>query len=111
MTFDVYDRSLSLIRSLVPLLELLASTDPKLADQVRRAAQNVALNCQEANRRHGKDRRNRFRWCLAEAAEVTGGLEIAVAFGYLSHAQCTEALELADRVRAMSYRLCTTKRE
>ena len=42
---------------------------------------------------------------------VTGGLEIAVAFGYLSHAQCANALELADRVRAMSYRLCTTKRE
>ncbi len=111
MTFDVCDRSLSLIRSLVPLLELLAAIDPKLADQVRRAAQNVALNCQEANRRHGKDRRNRFRWCLAEAAEVTGGLEIAIAFGYLSFAQCAEALDLADRVRAMSYRLCTTKRE
>ena len=105
MTFDAYDRSLSLIRALVPLLDRLVTIDPKLADQIRRAAQNVALNCQEANRRRGKDRRNRFLWCLAEAAETTGGLEIAIAFGYLTQAQCTEALELADRVRAMMWRL------
>ena len=110
MTFDAYTCSLSLIRALVPLLELLSTVDPKLADQLRRAAQNVALNCQEANRRSGKDRRNRFRWCLAEAAEVTGALEIAIAFGYLGDAQCRDALELADRMRAMSYRLCTPRR-
>jgi four helix bundle protein len=105
MTFDAYDRSLSLIRQLVPLLERLVTIDPKLADQLRRAAQNVALNCQEANRRRGRDRRNRFLWCLAEAAEVTGALEVAIAFGYLSAAQCVEALVTADRVRAMMYRL------
>ncbi len=105
MTFDAYDRSLSLIRSIVPLLERLLTIDPKLADQLRRAAQNVALNCAEAKRRRGKDRRNRFLWCLAEASEVTGALEIAMAFGYLSFEQCADALELADRVRAMMYRL------
>ena len=105
MTFDAYDRSLSLIRNVVPLLERLVTIDPKLADQLRRAAQNVALYCQEANRRRGKDRRNRFLWCLAEAAEVTGALEIAIAFGYLSVAQCADPLATADRVRAMMYRL------
>ena len=45
MTFDAYDRSLSLIRALVPLLDRLVTIDPKLADQIRRAAKNVALNC------------------------------------------------------------------
>ncbi len=110
-TFDLYNASLSLIRAVVPLLELLQAVDPKLADQLRRAAQAVALNCQEANRRKGKDRRNRFRWCLAEAAETSAALEIAMAFGYLGFTQCEAALELADRVRAMSYRLCTPRNE
>jgi len=34
MTFDAYD--LSLIRSLVPLLDRLGTIDPKPADQLRR---------------------------------------------------------------------------
>ena len=87
--------------SIVPLLDRLVRIDSKLAEQLPRAAQNVALDCQEANRRRGKDRRNRFLWCLAEAAEVTGALEIAIAFGYFDFAQCSDSLELADRVRAM----------
>jgi len=49
VTFDVYDCSLSLIRSLVPLLERLAGLDAKLADQLRRAAQSITLNVAEAN--------------------------------------------------------------
>jgi hypothetical protein len=40
---------------------------------------------------------------------TNSALEIAMAFSYLGDEQCREALELADRVRAMSYRLCTPK--
>jgi four helix bundle protein len=47
MPFDAYDCSLSLIRSLVPLLERVSSRDAKHADQMRRAAQSVALNVAE----------------------------------------------------------------
>ena len=105
MTFHVYDCSLSLIRSLVPLLERLSSRDPKLADQLRRAAQSIALNVAEANQRLGRDRRNRFRIALGSAAEVASCLDVAVAFSYLGERDHAEAYKLVDRVRAMTYRL------
>ena len=105
MAFDAYDRSISLLCALVPLLERLKATDPKLEDQARRAATSVALNLQEANRRTGRDRRNRFRISLGSAAEVGAALDVAVAFGYLDEVAVAAARELIDRVRAMTYRL------
>jgi four helix bundle protein len=105
MAFDIHDRSISLIRSLLPVLTRLSASDSELEAQIRRAARNVALNIAEANRRKGRDRANRFRWVLAEAAEVSSGLEIAMAFGYITTDDVAESLELADRVRAMAYRL------
>ena len=105
MTFDAYDRSLSLLRTLRPLLERLGATDPKLADQLRRAAQSTTLNIAEGNRRSGRDRRNRFRISLGSADEVAAALDVAMALGYLDELAIAPALELVDRVRAMTYRL------
>jgi len=105
VAFDVYDCSLSLIRTLVPLLQRLVACDAKLADQLRRAAQSVALNIAEANRRTGKDRRNRFRIALGSAAEVASCVDVAVALGYSGEADHADAYALVDRVRAMTYRL------
>ena len=102
MAFDAYDVSISLIRSLAPLLPRL---DGKLADQARRALSSVALNIQEANRRTGRDRRNRFRISLGSAAEVGAAIDVAVAFGYLADHEVAAPRELLDRVRAMTYRL------
>jgi four helix bundle protein len=106
MTFDAYDHSLSLLRTLRPLLEKLGAIDPKLADQLRRAAQSTTLNIAEANRRSGRDRRNRFRISLGSADEVAAALDVAMALGYLDELATAPALELVDRVRAMTYRLC-----
>ena len=86
MAFDVYDCSLSLLRTLVPLLERLATQDAKLADQLRRAAQSVALNIAEANQRTGRDRRNRFRIALGSLRELGAALDVAAAFGWLPDA-------------------------
>src|SRR5258706_14105367 len=55
MAFDAYDRSLDLIRA-VPLAKL-ATCDPDLTRQLRRALQSVTQNIAEANRRAGKDRK------------------------------------------------------
>jgi four helix bundle protein len=107
LSFDVYDRSLDLIRTLSPLLRSLSATDSSLADQLRRAAQSVTLNISEANRRTLRDRRNRFRIALGSAAEVAACLDVAVALEYLDAGTVAPALELVDRVRAMSYRLST----
>ncbi len=105
MSFDAYDRSLDLLRTLAPLMRRLGGADTKLTDQMRRAAQSVALNVSEANRRKGADRTNRFRIALGSAAEVAACLDVAVALGYLDASGCDDALALVDRIRAMTYRL------
>jgi four helix bundle protein len=107
MTFDAYDRSVELLRTLAPLLRTLAATDAKLADQLRRAAQSVPLNIAEANRRVMRDRRNRFRIALGSAAEVAACLDVALALGYVDDVAAAGAYALVDRVRAMTYRLAT----
>jgi four helix bundle protein len=105
MAFDAYDRSLDLLRALVPLLKRLDGIDPKLADQLRRAATSASLNISEGNRRSGKDRRNRFRCALGSTAESASCLEVAVALGYFDDVAIAPTLELIDRIRAMTYRL------
>jgi four helix bundle protein len=105
MAFDAYDRSLDLLRALVPLLKRLDSIDPKLADQLRRASQSATLNISEGNRRTGRDRRNRFRCALGSAAESASCLEVAVALGYVDDATISPVLALIDRIRAMTYRM------
>src|SRR5438094_8776803 len=105
MSFDLYNRSLDLLRTLAPLAKRLDGVDPELAKRMRRSARNVHLNIAEANRRVGLDRANRFRWVLAEAAEVTGALDVGVVLEHFAAGEVAEALELADRVRAMAYRL------
>ena len=107
VTFDAYARSLQLLASLVPVVAKLRTQDPDLVKQLRRAAQSVQLNIAEANGRVGKDRRHLFRVAYASAAEVAAALEGAVAFGELEAALVAPALELVDRVRAMTYRLAT----
>ena len=105
MAFDAYDRSLDLLRCTAVVIKKLVTLDPDLARQLRRAVQSVPQNVAEANRRVGKDRPHLFRVALGSAAEVTGCLESAVAFEYLTRDEIAEALALADRVRAMVYRL------
>ena len=105
MAFDAYDRSLSLLRTLAPLIHRLSGIDPKLADQLRRAAQSTTLNIAEGNQRAAKDRRNRFRCALGSAAEVASCLDVALALDYVDAPAIAEALALVDRVRAMTYRL------
>jgi four helix bundle protein len=105
MPFDCYTRSLDLLRTLAPLLARLESHDPDLAKQMRRAATSTTLNIAEGNRRRGKDRRNRFTISLGSADEVGAALEAACALGYLEPATTAQALELVDRIRAMTWRL------
>ena len=105
MSFDAYDRSVDLLRTLAPLIAGVAASDTSLADQLRRAAQSVPLNVAEANRRNGRDRANRFRIALGSAAEVSACLDVAMALGYLDEARVAGALALIDRVRAMTFRL------
>jgi four helix bundle protein len=103
MTFDAYDRSLDLMRA-APISQI-AAHDPDLTKQLRRALASVTLNIAEASRRVGKDRKHLFRIALGSAAEAAGCLDVAVALAYVTRDEVAAALALADRVRAMTYRL------
>jgi four helix bundle protein len=105
MAFDAYDRSLDLLRALAALLKKLATRDPDLTKQLSRASHSVTLNIAEANRRTGKDRKHLFKVALGSAAEVGGCLDVALALEYVTEDDVAPAAELADRVRAMTYRL------
>jgi four helix bundle protein len=105
MSFVALDLSLELVRTLAPLCTRLAQHDPKLVDQLRRAATSVALNLAEGAGRAGRDRKHLARVAYASAAEVAAALQVAVAWGYLGSADVVGALAQVDRVRAVTFGL------
>ena len=48
MAFQVEELSIQLIDALVPLMPRIKQRDKDLADQLRRAASSIGLNCAEA---------------------------------------------------------------
>ena len=105
MAFHVYDASIQLLHALRPIIKRVAAHEADLAKQLRRAASSTVQNICEANKRVNRDRANRFRVAGGEASEIKGSLETAVAFEYVEAADIADALVLADRICAMTYRL------
>jgi len=76
-----------------PLVEAVQRKDKDLASQLRRAISSIALNAAEA---HGNARGNtrvRFESALGSLYEARTGIELAIAWGYLSQAAAREALQ------------------
>ncbi len=105
MAFQAYNVTIELIHALRPVLKRIEARETDLARQLRRAASSTLQNICEANKRVNRDRANRFRIAGGEAAEVKGSLEVAVAFEYVERCEVVAALELADRICAMTFRL------
>ncbi|MEW6742903.1 MAG: four helix bundle protein [Planctomycetota bacterium] len=105
MPFQVLDLSLAVIRHLSRPLERVRRSDPKLYDQIRRAASSVALNLSEGRHRQGKDRQHLFRVAAGSASELRTALQVAQAWGELDLNAVRVALVLLDRVAAMLWRL------
>ncbi len=101
MSFRAQDSSFELARSLSDLLRRLGRQDRDLAQQIRRAANSIALNLAEGNGRVGKDRLHCFRIARGSALEVQAGLRLAVAWGYVADAKVSRPLSLVDDVLAM----------
>ena len=105
MSFVALDLSLELVRTLAPLCARLARHDPKLVDQLRRAATSIANNVAEGAGRVGRDRRHLARVAYASAAEVAASLQVAVAWGYVTDSDIALALAKVDRVRTLTWGL------
>ena len=103
--FEAGNVALQFITNLRPLIDAVAERDPDLASQLSRAACSAALNTAEGSRRSGRDSKARYRLASAECAEAGTAVQIAEAWGWIDPAAAAPALALADRLRAMLWRL------
>jgi four helix bundle protein len=83
----------------------LRRKDPKLYDQIRRAASSVALNLAEGSRRQGADRCHLWRIAAGSAAEVQAALRVAVAWGDVRASEVEDALRKLDRLLGLLWGL------
>jgi len=105
MPFDAYDFTIELVALLRPLVAKVARHDGDLANQVRSAATSAPLNLAEGRRRVGRDRLHFWRIAAGSIAEVRAALEVAIAWGYLDGAETEQAVELCDRLGAITWSL------
>ena len=105
MEFIALETSLQLIRVLRQAISPLRYRDPKLQDQIRRAASSISLNLAEGAERSGKDRWRHYRIAAGSAEEVRVALRVGLAWGDLSGECVREPLELLDRLLGMLWRL------
>ncbi|MEW6743075.1 MAG: four helix bundle protein [Planctomycetota bacterium] len=105
MRFDVLEISLEVVHRLRQPVNRVRKSDPKLYDQIRRAASSVPLNIAEGCRRSGRDRLQLYRIAAGSADELRTALRVALAWGELEHVAIAETLALLDRVLAMLWRL------
>ena len=81
-----------------------------LADQAIRSASSVVLNLAEGQGRIGRDREHHWRIAYGSALETASALSLLQAARCIDDDEASRALELFDRVRAMTWRLMHPRR-
>ncbi len=76
-----------------------------IADQLIRSAASVPANLAEGHSRTGRDRAQLWRIAYGSAKEADCHLRLLVAAGAVNRVRAEDALQLFDRVRAMTWRL------
>jgi len=103
--FDALGTAIELVRQLRVPLELLERRDRKLADQLRRAVQSIALNVAEGRGRKGGEKTQLWRYAHGSAEEAEAALVVAEALGYVTWNELVVPPETLDRLHAMLWRL------
>ena len=103
--FEALDTAHQMIHALSGPVRELRTRDVDLFRQIKRAANSVTMNLAEGRRRAGKDRLHLWRIAAGSAAEVRTALHNSVAWGDLESERIEGALELLDRVIAMTWRM------
>jgi len=95
--FWALEIALEYVRAVRRPLEMIRRRSPKLAAQIERAVAAVPANVAEGNRRRGRDRIHFFRIAAGSADETRVHLQTGEALGYVTDADISRALQLADR--------------
>jgi four helix bundle protein len=105
MPFQVEELSLELIEALAPIMLRVKQRDKDLADQLRRAASSIGLNCAEAAFSDPGNRRARLFTAAGSASETRHAVRQAVAWRILTAAEAQRALALLERIVAILWRM------
>jgi four helix bundle protein len=105
MPFHVEELSLELVESLAPLMGRLKQHDKNLADQLRRAAGSIGLNCAEAAFSDPGNRKARLFTAAGSAGETRHALRQAVAWRIIAPRDAARAMALLDRILAILWRM------
>ena len=105
MAFQVEELSLELIEALVPLMPRIKQRDKHLADQLRRAASSIGLNCAEAAFSDPGNRRARLSTAAGSAGETRHALRQAVAWRLVAARDAEPAMALLKRIIAILWRM------
>ena len=105
MGLIVRDKALQAASGLRQVLGGLRKQDRSLFDQVHRAMNSVVLNIAEADGNDPGTAKARFASACGSAKEVRAGLQLAVAYGYVSATSVVVVERTLDEVCAMSWRL------
>ena len=104
-TLDVQRVALEAAGQSIALVRRVPTPLKSIADQVIRSASSVPANLAEGQGRAGRDRSHHWRIAFASAREVDSHLRLLVHAEAIDEAMAVKALELFDRVRAMTWRL------
>lgn len=105
MNFQALEVALELVKALVPLIAKVARHSKAEAAQLDDAGNSIVRNLSEGRRRLGKDRTYHWSVAAGSADEVYGSLRLSIAKGWLDTAESAYALNLDDRILAMTWRL------
>ena len=104
-TLDVHSVALEAAGLSIALVTRVPAPLKIIADQVIRSASSVPANLSEGHGRTRRDRIHHWRIAYASAKEIDCHLRLLAQAGAIDKGRANTALELFDRVRAMTWRL------
>ena len=105
MGLIIQQKALQAAGGLRQVLPVVRKRDKSLFEQIQRAMNSVVLNIAEADGNDAGTARARFSTACGSAKEVRAGLQLMVAYGYVSSSRINEVDTALDEVCAMSWRL------
>src|SRR6187549_543082 len=103
-TFRIYEDTRRLVRLMRPLWERVGKHNRELRKQMERAAISVPANTAEGMHRRGGHQRERFEVAMGSSRECISHLHTSIDAGYLTEAECDEAIDCADKIAATLWR-------